>query len=41
MMNILCEIHNLKSFRAEDNDPGFQEYQIVRLRGKEEILKYV
>lgn len=35
--NLLCQIHDLKSFGAKDGNLCFQEYQIVRLRRKEKV----
>jgi len=35
----LQEIHDFKTFGAQDHDPSFQEQQIIRIRGQEEVLK--
>ena len=38
MGDVLNEVHDLEPFRAKNHDPRFQEDQVVRFRGQEEIL---
>ena len=36
--SLLCEIHDFEAFSTQDDDPGFQEDESVRLGWQEEVL---